>query len=164
MRNILKVPNRALINDILEHQQEEVLCSHSEAGATSKGTDRKGLQDVLLCKEGPGGIACSHSYENMYMHALPSPYIHMHVCLSMHSMSLEGFTHKEKHTKKCLPLMGGLEGGKEREGDWLSTVFKHTLAHTTRSFLPHLSVPQPQAATSPFHRVTPLPSALDAAS
>lgn len=80
----------------------------------------------------------------------------MHICLSMHSMSLEGFT------QKTVFASDGEPGRWEGEGD--STAFKHTLAHTTGSFLPHLSVPQPQAASSPFHRDAPLPPAPDAVS
>lgn len=88
-------------------------------------------------------------------------YIHMHVCLSMHRISLEGFTRKQ-----CLPLMGG-PGWWEGEGERLAFHCSYITPciRPITCFLPHLScVPasssdQHCAGTSPFHRGAPAQAA-----
>ena len=43
---------------------------------------RKDRQDTLLRKKGPGGVVCSHSYENVCMCALPSRVcIYIYICM-----------------------------------------------------------------------------------
>lgn len=83
------------------------------------------------------------------MHVCYLHHIHVHVCLSMHGMSLEGFTRKQR-----LSLRGDLEGGTERGRRF--PLYAHRTLHHSQQILSALpvcsSLKQPAAH---FTEVTP---------